>query len=327
MDIQDIRGFNYQPGYAYAGADIWRRFDPDAFRRELGWGKRHFPRMNGVRIWLAWEVFGQGSDQQREQFLDNVETVLAIADGYGLAVMPVLFNRWHAGAPDWGGVYLDHLLPGAGWAGFGFRNRCKEYVTAVMERFGQDERVFAWDLCNEPFSYGREPDPRWELAGHEEAWLEALYADCKEHAPQAPVSVGLFNGAAHLKRYEHLSDILNFHYYWQGNAETKESFLRELDECVALRERTGKPLISTEACWGSLDDTRRVEIIEFHLGELNRRRIGWLVYALQHSCIADLHWPRYGRVTNPGTLHCVEPDGALREGHGVINRFLEGATE
>lgn len=43
MEIQEIRGFNYQPSYAHTGADIWRRFDAAVFDRELGWGKKHFP--------------------------------------------------------------------------------------------------------------------------------------------------------------------------------------------------------------------------------------------------------------------------------------------
>ena len=42
IDIQKIRGFNYAPGYAYTGADIWRSFDRATFERELGWGSKHF---------------------------------------------------------------------------------------------------------------------------------------------------------------------------------------------------------------------------------------------------------------------------------------------
>ncbi len=327
VDVQSIRGFNYQPGYAYIGADIWRRFDAETFERELGRGKKHFPKMNGLRLWLAWEVYGAGSEAEREGFLDDLDAALDTADGYDLVVMPVLFNRWHAGAPDWGGVYLDHFLPKAGWAGEQFRERYEHYIRALMERFGADPRIFAWDLCNEPFSYtfGGPPNPQFDLPKHELAWLETVYDLCKEAGAEAPLSVGFCAGSKDLGRYEHLSDILNFHWYWRGDPATRDDFLRELDACVEIRERTGKPLISTEACWGSLDNARRVEIIEVHLGALNERDIGWLVYALQHSYVADLHWPEYGRVGNPGTLHCVEPDGSLRDGHEVINHFLAGA--
>ena len=73
-NIQNIHGFNYQPSYAYNGADIWRRFDAGVYGRELALGKQRFPKMNGVRLWLAAEVFMVGSDGQREQFLRNVDT-------------------------------------------------------------------------------------------------------------------------------------------------------------------------------------------------------------------------------------------------------------
>jgi hypothetical protein len=247
-----------------------------------------------------------------------------MAERHGLVVMPVLFNRWHAGTPDWGGVYLDHFLPRAGWAGEGFEGRWKDYVAALLSRFGRDPRVFAWDLCNEPFSYtfGATPNPQFTLAYHEVAWLAAVYAHCKDNGAAAPISVGVCRGAEELDRYEYLNDILNFHYYWRGEAGTLDEFRRQLDGCVEIRERTGKPLISTEACWGSVDNAKRVEIIERHLGELNQREIGWLVYALHHSYVADLHWPEFGQVTGPGTLHCIEPDGSLRPGHDVINRFF-----
>jgi hypothetical protein len=321
--IANIRGFNYQPSYAYNGADIWRRFDAATYGRELALGKQRFPKMNGVRLWLAAEVFSHGSDRQREQFLQNVDTAFGLAAQQGLAVMPVLFNRWHGGAPEWGGVFLDHLLPGAGWSQPGFLAGCAEYVDAVIDRFGKDPRVVAWDLCNEPFMYGPPPWDKFAEAGRQElAWLEGVYARCKERGAVAPLSVGFWLGAQFMEPFVHLCDILNFHLYFMGDPAKRDDFRQRLDECVALRERTGKPLISTEACWGSLDNAKRVEIIEFHLGELNRRNIGWLVYALQHSYIADLHWPEFGRVGNPGTLHCLEPDGSIRPGHDIINKYL-----
>jgi endo-1,4-beta-mannosidase len=328
IDAGQVRGFNYEPGYAYTGADIWRYFDAEVFDRELGWGKKHFPKMNGIRIWLAWEVYALGSDAEKERFLDSVATTLDIAEKYDLVVMPVLFNRWHAGVPDWGGVYLDHILPGAGWAGRSFTDRCRDYVSSMVRRFRSDSRVFAWDLCNEPFSYGgggRTPDPSWNLEEHEAKWLRGIYSDAKEAGAEAPLSVGFHAGPKHLKRYDDLNDILNFHRYWQGPRAQNpdpDAFRRDLDECVELREKTGKPLISSEAGWGSTDDAERVEILEFHLDELNKRNIGWLIHALAHSHVADIHREEGGPVANPGIMHCVETDGSLRPHHERINEYL-----
>jgi hypothetical protein len=325
MNVEHVRGFNYQPSYAWTGADIWRRFDAAAFDRELGWGKKHFPKMNAVRLWLAWEVFAAGSPGQREQFLANVEAAFGLAAKFGLAVMPVLFNRWHAGSPEWGGVFLDNFLPGRSWANHYFDRQWREYIGAMMARFGDDPRVIGWDLCNEPFSYfTKRPWAEYaDVAPHEQRWLEEVYAAGKAGGARAPLSVGFWAGIKFLEPLQHISDVLNFHRYWMGDPATKDEFRRELDALVALRERTGKPLLSSEACWGSLDNAKRAEIIEFHLGELNRRKIGWFIYALQHSHVADLHWPEYGLVTEPGTLHCIEPDGSLRPGHGIINRHIE----
>jgi hypothetical protein len=323
-DIQKIKGFNYAPGYAYTGADIWRCFDTDTFRRELGWGKKHFPRMSGIRLWLAWEVFGLGSDAEKELFLDNVDRALAIAENLDLVVMLVLFNRWHSGSPDWGGVYLDHLLPKAGWAGQGFKERCREYVREMMKRFGSDERVFTWDLCNEPFTYSHvdKPDPSWNLEKYETEWLYDVYADAKSEGPKAPLSVGFWRGIDHLREHEEVSDILNFHHYWPGGDADADEWRARLDQCVDLREKTGKPLFCSELGWGSLDDAKRVEILKFNLKELNLRNIGWFIHALAHSRIADLHRPEAGPVRGPGAMHCIEPDGSIRPGHKVINDYL-----
>ena len=322
--IERIRGFNYAPSYACTGADIWRRFDAAVFGRELGLGKKHFPKMNGVRLWLAAEVFMHGSDEQRAEFLGNLETAFGIAARCGLAVMPVLFNRWHSPTTEWGGVFLDHLIPGSGWCQTWFAAAWPEYVDAVMGRFGKDPRIFAWDLCNEPFMYGKPP---WrgifaEIGRHELAWLEQVYARAKEGGAVAPLSVGFYYGPWFLEPMIHLCDILNFHAYFRGDPAKKDDFRRDLDACVAVRERTGKPLISTEACWGALDDAARMEIAEFHLAELNARRIGWLIHALHHSGIADLHWPKHGRVGDAGAMHCIEPDGSIRPGHETINNHL-----
>jgi len=317
LDCARIRGFNYQPSYGRYGVELWDKFDAAAIDHELGIGKRHFPGMNAIRFWLSFEAFGYGSDAERSRFLENFERVLQIADGHGLGVMPVLFNRWHDGVPEYGGVFIDHFLPGSNWVGRRFADLYKEYVPAVVGNHADDPRIFGWDLCNEPFSYDKHPDEFPEIRDAEYAWLKDVYDRCKELGAVAPISVGIPTSTL-LELADPISDVLNFHAY---DNIPRDQFETLLDDAVALSERVQKPLLVTETCWGSLDDATRSEVVSYTLGELRKRNIGWLAYVLHHSLVADCHRPEFGPVANPGNLAFIEADGSLRPGHDVFNEF------
>jgi hypothetical protein len=95
-----------------------------------------------------------------------------------------------------------------------------------------------------------------------------------------------------------------------------------LDGYARVAAQSGKPLLATEVCWGSLDDTRRVEIIRATLSTLRERGIGWLAYVLHHSLVIDAHRPEHGPINEAiGALHFIERDGSLRAGHDVFNDF------
>jgi hypothetical protein len=199
-------------------------------------------------------------------------------------------------------------------------------MEAVVGAHAADPRVFAWDLCNEPFSYGCPPDQIPQIVSAEYAWLESLYRMCKELGAQAPVTVGIHAGHGRngIRQIEPISDILSIHPYWTANSppQEKASYERLLDEYVEFSRQAGKPLIATETCWGALDDALRVEIIRFTLTQLKQRGIGWLVYLLHHSLIADAHRPEYGPLSDPGNLAFIEADDSLRPGHEIFNEFV-----
>lgn len=319
MDCASVRGFNYQPSYATCGFEIWQNFDAAVVRRELGLGKKYFPRMMAIRLWLSWDAFKRNP----ARFAENFETALAIAADYGLVVMPVLFNRWHDFVLDYGGIYIDHFLPGVSWVQA--PDMFRPYLETVVGEHANDARIFAWDLCNEPFSYGRPPEEIPDIVTAEYAWLAGLYRACKELGAKAPITVGIHpgHGLAGIKQIEPISDILSIHPYWTCDSppHDKKAYEAQLDEYVAFAQEVGKPLLATETCWGALDDAKRVEIIRYTLGELKKRRIGWLAYLLHHSLIADAHRPEYGPIGAPGYLAFIEPDGSLRPGHEVFNEY------
>jgi hypothetical protein len=319
MDYAEVRGFNYQPSYGSSGLELWQKFDAATIDRELGLGKRHFPAISAIRLWLSWDAFIRAPSR----FARNFEQALTVAAAHGLAVMPCLFNRWHDPELDYGGIYVDHFLPRTSWVQsdgmFG------PYIGAVVGAHADDERVFAWDLCNEPFSYSCPLEEVPEIVQAEFTWLEGLYEACKEHGAEAPITVGIHQQHGHkgIEQIEPISDVLSVHPYWTADSppHEKAEFERTLDDYAEFADQAGKPILATECCWGALDDAKRVEIIRYSLGELRTRGIGWLAYLLHHSLIADAHRPEYGPVGAPGNLSLIAADDSLRPGHDVFNEF------
>lgn len=305
---ETLRGFNYQPSYGTTGLELWMRFDAGVIRRELSLGKKYFPGMQALRLWLSWDAFQR--DPQR--FLAHFEALLALCSELQLAAMPVLFNRWHDFVLDYGGLYSDHFMA---WKSN--PNLFVDYIRQVVGGHAEDPRVFAWDLCNEPNPSKQFP----ELGKLEYDWLAGMYAACKSVGAVAPITVGSHQ-TCHVRTVEPMSDWLSIHpYLIQDTPGHRVQFQAMLDDYVAVAKETGKPLMATETCWGSLSDAAREENARFTLGELKKRNIGWLAYLLHHSMIADAHRPEFGPVGIPGNLAFIEAGGEIRPGHAFFNEY------
>jgi hypothetical protein len=311
FDWSAVRGFNYQPSYGSSGFELWQRFDAKTIELELGRGKQFFPGMNAIRLWLSWDSFARNP----KSFATNFDTALTIAAKFGLVVMPVLFNRWHDQVLDYGGIYIDHFLPGSGW--IHNPHLFDGYLDGIVGGHKNDPRIFAWDLCNEPFPTESFPDS----AKAEFNWLQGVYDQCKRLGASAPLTVGIHPGVP-LPKVEPISDVLSIHpYFLGGNDDTKAAYDKKLNDEAAFAQNVKKPLLATECCWGAFDDARRVEFVRYTLTQLKKRNLGWLVYLLHHSLIADAHRPEFGPVGGPEYLGFIEADGSLRRGHEVFNEF------
>lgn len=318
MNTIDIKGFNYQPSYGSSGFELWQIFDAKTIEIELARGKEYFPHINALRWWLSWDSWKRDA----RRFERNFEVVLQLAENIGCRVMPVLFNRWHDAVLDYGGIYADHFLPGASWVQ---REKMFEpFLHSVVGNHRDDARIFCWDLCNEPFAYLCAPDEIPDIAQAEYSWLESIYTQCKTLGATAPLTIGahMGEGLSGLKRVDKLCDWLSIHPYCIDMGEAgRAQFIEYLDVTTAFAHQSGKPLLATETCWGSLNDAARVDMIRFTLAELQKRGIGWLAYALQHSAVADLHREEFGPVSVPGNLSFIEKNGSLRPGHDCFNAF------
>lgn len=337
MLCSEVRGFNYDGSWGTSALDLWQHHDYGTMAVEIARGKRYFPKWNVCRWWLS-----EGSFQRNPaRFMANLEGGLSIFAQHDILVMPLLFNRWRNPVCDFGGVSLEHIVPGLSF-GRGRREDLfayagaewpreptrierlhRAYLEAVVGAHKDDPRIFAWDLCNEPLMAPYVEDPDSPVRAGELRWLTWCYETCKRLGAGQPLTVGNYPGQTVLELTEPISDILSTHpyYVWNSPDADKATYEASLDEKVAFAQSKGKELLASETVWGAVDDDKHLAVMHYTLGELRQRNIGFIVHALQHSLVADLHYPAYGPVGSPEVLHFVNPDGSLRKGHEAFNEY------
>ncbi len=293
-----VRGFGYQPSYAATGLEVWCHFDERLFALELGRAKEYFPGTTAVRLWLSFDAYVRNPCR----FVANFGKALDVVGRLGLRAMPCLFNNWHS-IPDFGGVAGEMV---SYWHSPKREvNHFLRYVDDLMSRHRDDQRVFAWDLCNEPFNSGREDIFL--------PWLRALRDHVKQNGAVAPITIGTPPSLGHMKMIEPLCDILTPHLYATSAAD---------DAFVELANRVRKPMFAGETGWGSLDEETRLRTLKGELSGLVERKVGFLIHVLHHSLVADCHRPEFGPVSEVGFMACVEADGTMRKGYESIREYF-----
>jgi len=298
MQYSELRGFNYQPGYSAHLQYTWTNFDRAAWEREVPFSLRF--GANVLRVWLDWSAFLAVG----KTMLDALEEALTVLSKHGLRMMPVLFNRWTDARYPAGGVSNDDLKR----SDYAFR-KFRPYVEGIMERFAQDERVFMWDLCNEPQAPGEAP----EISLRETVWLMSVADTVRGHSPTAPITIGSMT-------YDYVSlaaplvDVISFHPY----ANNKDEMKKLCEDHLEIARMFGKPLICTETCKGSLDDEERGRLARSCIETLERYDIGWLAWQLVEGQFVTASRDRTDTNAvrpNEGYMPFVLADGSTRPGH------------
>lgn len=310
----DVRGFNYHPSYSTGSLEDWLLFDEEIWRRELSRGKRLFPKMNTLRIWLSWNAYCR----DEEGFIRSLRCVIEICRELDLLVIPCLFNRWHDPMVDCDGIYIDHFLPGSSWL-LKFGDPFGGYIDALAKEFGKEEQILVWDVCNEPFAYGEDFPLRDAVMPHEMAWLRRMADRLRAGGVTQPLGIGSTGGQS-MRTFEGIFDVYLTHMYYVGGSA--EKFEAKVKRFADEAKEDGCPLICSECCWGSLDDKKRADMMRVTLDAFSKYGVGFVAHALQYSGCADLHDPCDGRVTpNIGNLAFVRKDGTMREHHEIYNDY------
>ena len=277
-------GCNFTPSTAGNQLELWQAptFDPETIDRELGWAADL--GFNSIRLFLhdlVWLLDGAA-------FLDRVDEVLAIADGHGIGVMPVLFDGvWHP-HPRPGpqteprpAVHNSMWVQGPGAAVLDDPRRWDDlqpYVTATVERFGADPRIHAWDLFNEPDQRNAISWAALDVNGktdRADGLLNRIFDWCEAVDPDQPLTAGVFVGVSGaVERVSRInqtmlsrSDVISFHCY--GNRKRLAATIDHLahyDRPLLCTEWLARTLGSTvdllavladrdvgAYCWGLVD--------------------------------------------------------------------------
>ncbi len=342
MDLYEIcrnmRGFNYSPSNSPTAFGEWEKYDAKLWRTELGRGKKYFPKINTIRIWLDWNSYRQIPGK----VVEGLGSILDIAEELDLKIMPTIFNRWHDPGDDiyeWGGIYIEHLRDHFDKPDF---TRFESFLKGVVGTFKNDERIVMWDLCNEPKlrpvvaisleNFGKAPSvPEWQRWGLdmvrkiadaqlELEWLRWTAETIKKLGAKQPLTMGVILDSE-VEVVADFLDVLCFHPYfgWWDNG-----FAAICDRTVEIARRKRKPLIANETVQGSLDDRKHVEIIRRSLAPLIERGIGWCAWILHGgphiTCnreVTDIN----AQPGDRGYMAFIEPDGTLRKGHEAVNDY------
>ena len=247
-------GANYNPRSTINQLEFWQAesFPLEEVREELGWAADI--GMNSMRVYLhdlVWEADSTG-------FFDRVDAYLAVADSLGISTTLVLFDAVWDPESELGEQPAPRPhIHNSGWVQSPSQARLtldrrnfplfERYVKSVLTRFGDDERVYMWDLYNEPDNDNFGKFPAEDVATKPDRvfpLMVATFGWAREVDPAQPLTAGVWRNALSpedsLNRFNrfqlHNSDLISFHHY--GPPESADRYLD--------LARYGRPLVCTE---------------------------------------------------------------------------------
>lgn len=176
-------GVNYVPGKNWWYS--WVDWDPKAIDADLK--AVSSLGMDHIRIHCLWPVFQPNATYVSDVALQRLESLLDIADQYGLDVIVTVFNGWLSGfdfRPDWVSEDMsvfshEDVLRAQGLL-----------LEAIAARVASHVRFLGFDLANEPSVIAAQARNRTTSADADR-WLSSLLATCEQLAPGRLHSVGM----------------------------------------------------------------------------------------------------------------------------------------
>jgi hypothetical protein len=312
-------GSNYIPDNAINQLEMWQAdtFDPKEIDKELGWAEAI--GMNTMRVFLhdlLWTQDPEGFKKRLDQFL-------AISERHHIRPVLVLFDSCWDPHPKLGpqhrpipGVHNSGWVQSPGAAALRDPSqypRLKAYVVGAVGAFANDQRIFAWDVWNEPDNaYASSQEELPNKVALVAALLPQVFEWARSANPSQPLTSGVWEGKPEdwsdpqkwtpVQRTQlEQSDVISFHNYsWPEDFEAHVLSLEKLDRLVLCTEYMARSA-------GSTFDTVLPIAKKYHVAAIN-----WgLVAGKTQTTLPWESWQHpYVRTQPPVWFHDVfKPDG------------------
>lgn len=240
-----LLGFNYLPRTAVNWTEMWQAetFDPATIDQELGWASAL--GYNTLRTNLPFIVW----QHDRDGLIAHIEQFLGLCAKHGIRVMMTLmddcgFSGDHpylgSQKPPRDDVHNSQAAASPGrnividptqWRDL------ERYIRDLVRTFANDERIFIWDLYNEPTNRGifaeGDVEVRFDeaLETYAHYLMELAFVWAREENPTQPLTVGAWHAPYSIgqgdseftpentfthptdRRAMELSDVISFHSY------------------------------------------------------------------------------------------------------------------
>lgn len=227
-------------------------FDPDTIDRELGWASDI--GFNIVRVYLHDLLWRQDS----AGFKKRIDRFLTITDKHHIKVMFVFFDSCWNPHPRLGRQPEPKpRVHNSGWVqsphiellkDTAKHDQFKDYVKGTINHFRNDNRVFVWDMYNEPgIGNGKRYNVRTPVNKKDLslALLKKAFEWAREVDPSQPITAGVYNGQwqkdGKLSPLNQFildnSDVITFHSYDKSHPTTLK---------ISALEQYNRPMICTE---------------------------------------------------------------------------------
>lgn len=258
-------GCNFQPSSAINQIEMWQTesWDPETIDCELGWAEEL--GFNVMRVYLSSVVW----KHEPEAFKHHIDEYLTISERHGIKTLFVFFDDcWN---PESAIGKQPDPRPGvhnSGWVrdpAVSLRTDTatlfpvlESYVKDIMTTFKDDDRIWMWDLYNEPGNNGHNSSSL--------PLLRNVFKWARECEVSQPVTAGIWNqGFSELNIYLIAnSDILTYHNY--GDRRDHTTWI----DFLCMHDR---PMVCTEYM-ARRNDSRFQNILPL-LKEKNIAAINW----------------------------------------------------